>query len=413
MNPLFDRKLFVPDGEAHVMPDGRLYVYGSIDHSGSKTYCGEYYHVVSTDDPKLENWVDHGVSFATTPEYVGDLYAPGTHLYAPDALYKNNKYYLYYCTSTGAEGVAVSDSPAGPFGNPRPVKGVDGSGIDPAVFVDEDGSVYYFWGQFSLCGARMNDDLASIDESTLRTELLTEEEHGFHEGASIRKRGGKYYMAYTSVERGTARCIAYAMADAPLGPYRRCGVIVDNTGCDPSSWNDHGSIECYKGQWFVFYHRSSQNSYACRRMCAEKISFDENGLIKEAVMTTGGASGAVPAAQWFDGGRACRMGGFCVLPDEGGVEKLVMAQDNFCWRKWAKFGPLDFGSGVRGAQVQVSGHGTVRFTVENDREMFRVNVDADEFVTLDVNELAAVAGEHTVWAKFEGRDMALRGFRFV
>ena len=68
MNPLFDRKLFVPDGEAHVMPDGRLYVYGSIDISGSKTYCGEYYHVVSTDDPKLENWVDHGVSFATTPD---------------------------------------------------------------------------------------------------------------------------------------------------------------------------------------------------------------------------------------------------------------------------------------------------------------------------------------------------------
>ena len=92
MNPLFDRKLFVPDGEAHVMPDGRLYVYGSIDISGSKTYCGEYYHVVSTDDPKLENWVDHGVSFATTPEYVGDLYAPGTHLYAPDALHKDGKY---------------------------------------------------------------------------------------------------------------------------------------------------------------------------------------------------------------------------------------------------------------------------------------------------------------------------------
>ena len=196
MNPLFDRKLFVPDGEAHVMPDGRLYVYGSIDISGSKTYCGEYYHVVSTDDPKLENWVDHGVSFATTPEYVGDLYAPGTHLYAPDALHKDGKYYLYYCTSTGAEGVAVSDSPAGPFGDSRPVKGVDGSGIDPAVFVDDDGSVYYLWGQFTLSGAKLNADMASIDESTLQTDILTEEEHGFHEGASLRKYTGKYYLLH-------------------------------------------------------------------------------------------------------------------------------------------------------------------------------------------------------------------------
>ena len=410
MNPLFDRKLFVPDGEAHVMPDGRLYVYGSIDISGSKTYCGEYYHVVSTDDPKLENWVDHGISFATTPEFVGDLYAPGTHLYAPDALHKDGKYYLYYCTSTGAEGVAVSDSPAGPFGDPRPVKGVDGSGIDPAVFVDDDGSIYYLWGQFTLSGAKLNADMASIDESTLRTDILTEEEHGFHEGVSLRKHNGKYYLAYTSVERGTACCIAYAMSDNPLGPYKKCGVIVDNTGCDPQSWNDHGSIECFKGQWYVFYHRSSQNTLCNRRMCAEKIFFDENGLIKEAPMTTGGAAGAVSAYKPIDGGMACRVAGCCIVPDEGGVEKLIPAEAVHTWRRWAKFDSLDFGAGAKSVQLTARGRGTVLFAVENSAELCRIDVDSDDFTTCSAD--VAVSGEHCVWVRFLNGDVELRSFVF-
>ncbi len=410
MNPLFDRKLFVPDGEAHVMPDGRLYVYGSIDISGSKTYCGEYYHVVSTDDPKLENWVDHGVSFATTPEFVGDLYAPGTHLYAPDALHKDGKYYLYYCTSTGAEGVAVSDSPAGPFGDPRPVKGVDGSGIDPAVFVDDDGSVYYLWGQFTLSGAKLNADMASIDESTLQTDILTEEEHGFHEGASLRKYNGKYYLAYTSVERGTACCISYAMADSPLGPYKKCGVIVDNTGCDPQSWNDHGSMECFNGQWYVFYHRSSQYTLCNRRMCAEKIFFDENGLIREVPMTSGGPAGDISAFAPIDGGMACRVAGCCILPDDGGVEKLVSVEGIHTWRRWAKFGPVDFGAGAKKLTVQASGRGTLIFAVENSRELLRVAVHADDFAEYTADLTGEATGSHLLWVRFEGEDLAVRGF---
>ena len=64
MNPIFDRKSFVPDPEAHKMPDGRLYVYGSLDVSGRRGYCSREYKVFSTDDPKLENWTDHGISFS-------------------------------------------------------------------------------------------------------------------------------------------------------------------------------------------------------------------------------------------------------------------------------------------------------------------------------------------------------------
>ena len=63
MNPLLPRNFFIPDVEAHVMPDGRLYLYGSCDISGKKEYCGTEYRVFSTDDPQLSRWTDHGVSF--------------------------------------------------------------------------------------------------------------------------------------------------------------------------------------------------------------------------------------------------------------------------------------------------------------------------------------------------------------
>ena len=61
MNPALPRNHFVPDGEAHKMPDGRLYVYGSYDVSGAQTYCSDVLHVFSTDD--MAHWTDHGVAF--------------------------------------------------------------------------------------------------------------------------------------------------------------------------------------------------------------------------------------------------------------------------------------------------------------------------------------------------------------
>ena len=147
MNPLFPREIFIPDGEARWMPDGRLYVYGSMDLPGDPQYCSNRYHVFSTED--MEHWKDHGVSFQAGMREGAMLKKPVT-LGGPDCVYKDGKYYLYYCTSGTGEGVAVSDTPYGPFEDPSFIKHADGDGIDPAVFVDEDGQAYYYWGQFHL-----------------------------------------------------------------------------------------------------------------------------------------------------------------------------------------------------------------------------------------------------------------------
>lgn len=303
MNPILPKQYFIPDVEAREWKNGRLYLYGSFDIGGDTSYCSGKYHVFSSDD--LENWTDHGPSFDLSRSH-----CPGAErLYAPDCFHKDGKYYLFYCADDGSEGIAVCDSPEGPFDNGVAVDGADRDGIDPAVLLDDDGSSYYFWGQFELRGARLSEDMISLDENTIEIRILTEEKHGFHEGASIRKRNGIYYLVYTDISRGRATSLAYATSETPLGPYKKRGIIIDNTGCDPETWNNHGSIAEFNGKWYVFYHRSSQASRFSRRVCMEPIEFREDGSIDEVEMTTQGVSGPINATQTVDAYRACFLSG--------------------------------------------------------------------------------------------------------
>ncbi|RPJ37497.1 MAG: carbohydrate-binding protein, partial [Chloroflexi bacterium] len=190
-----------------------------------------------------------------------------------------------------------------------PVEGANGDAIDPAVLVDDDGQVYYYWGQFNLRGARLRPDMKSIDPETLRTDLITEAGHGFHEGASLRKINGVYYLVYTDISRGRATCLGYATGPTPFGPFTKRGIIIDNAGCDPHSWNNHGSIAQFRGQWYVFYHRSSQATNFNRRVCAEPIRINPDGSIAEVEMTTQGISGPLSPHAELEAWRACLLSG--------------------------------------------------------------------------------------------------------
>ena len=93
MNPLLPELCFMPDAEAHVMPDGRLYLYGSWDKSGCGDYCSDVMHCFSTDD--MVHWTDHGVIFQNNPEtFHGIPWSKKPVLYAPDAIHRGGKYYL-------------------------------------------------------------------------------------------------------------------------------------------------------------------------------------------------------------------------------------------------------------------------------------------------------------------------------
>ena len=307
INPILPIQHFVPDVEARQWADGRLYLYGSYDISGRTSFCSWEYRVFSSAD--LVEWQDHGESLRSAPPAAG-LDWTDAPLFAPDCIYHNGRYYLFFCTAGNREGVTESASPAGPFTNAGPIEGADRDAIDPTALVDDDGEVYYYWGQFHLRGARLRPDLHAIEAETLQTHLLTEADSGFHEGASIRKRNGIYYMVYADISRdGKPTSLGYATSDSPLGPFTKRGIIVDNAGCDPQTWNNHGSIAQFNGQWYVFYHRSSQGSMFNRRVCVEPIHFGADGSIAEVEMTTQGAGKPLVPTAWIEAWRACLLSG--------------------------------------------------------------------------------------------------------
>jgi hypothetical protein len=349
-NPIVPAGIYIADPSAHVWSDGKLYVYGSRDESPDY-YCSHSYHVLSSDD--LMNWEISSESFASRGPNDQVPYSDEP-LYAPDVQYHDGQYYLYYCMPDrqSAEGVAVSDSPTGPFLNGTPIELGPYNQIDPCVFIDDDGQAYYVWGQFDAKMAMLNSNMTELDSNTVVDEVVTEKDHHFHEGAQLIKRNGIYYLVYADLSRGGApTCIGYAVAESPMGPYEYGGVIVDNKFSDPRVWNNHGSLVEFKGQWYVFYHRATNGTVSMRKACVEPISFEEDGSIPEVQMTSQGAAGPLDAFVEIDAARACLLTGnvrvSTIAPDR---EALAQVQHE----DQAAFKFLDFKSGADRITMRVS-----------------------------------------------------------
>ena len=307
LNPIAPPGLYIADPEVRQMPDGRVYVYGSRDEPGN-AWCSRSYNVLSSSD--LVNWSVEQFSFATD--------GPGKQvdytdriLYAPDCIHHNGKYYLYYCLAGGGddEGVAVSSSPYGPFRDGKVIEGI--KGIDPSVFIDDDGQAYLFWGQGYAKGAKLSKDMLSI-EGAVHDSLLTYETHFFNEGSSVRKRNGIYYFVYGShSQHGESNCatLDYATATSPLGPYTYRGVIIDNWGSGRNLVNNHGCIVEINGQWYIAYHRPTHASATMRKACLEPIIFNPDGTIPQVEMTTQGIGGPISPLYRMDAASACLMSG--------------------------------------------------------------------------------------------------------
>ncbi|BAX78472.1 family 43 glycosylhydrolase [Labilibaculum antarcticum] len=305
-NPIVPAGMYIADPEAHTWQDGKIYLYGSRDES-DEYWCSYKHHVLFSDD--LKTWSIAENAFASKGENDQVDYHDKL-LFAPDCAYKNGTYYLYYCSpgKTLTEGVATSKSPLGPFTAGKQIKGPNQ--IDPAVLVDEDGQGYYFWGQGKPKVARLKANMCEIDSSTITLPLDEAGNKAFHEGSSIRKIGAWYYFVFADDSReNRPTCLGYAMSKSPMGPFEYKGVIIDNMGCDPSVWNNHGSIELFNDKCYVFYHRSTHNSQKFRKACIEPITINADGTISEVEMTTQGALQALPAGNLMQAERACLLSG--------------------------------------------------------------------------------------------------------
>jgi len=312
-NPFLPLWEYIPDAEPYIFEDPdkpgeyRVYIYGSHD-SRKSDYCGLEQVLWSAPVNDLNNWRFDGIIFESKTDANGDWLNPngvGDVLFAPDIVESigedGRKTYYFYPNnqSEGRKGmIAKSNRPDGPFEvcnwnpeNPKETVGV--LGFDPAVFIDDDGKVYGYWGFQESWGAELvPNTMATIKNGTkavkdMVSNLHQEGEFRFFEASSMRKIKDKYVLIYSRWTAdgefglpGSNYTLAYAYSDHPLGPYTYGGTIIDGRGRDTDeegnviftaspSGNTHGSILQIDDQWYVFYHRQTgTNEYARQAMVA-------------------------------------------------------------------------------------------------------------------------------------------------
>ncbi|MEM6643875.1 MAG: family 43 glycosylhydrolase [Bacteroidota bacterium] len=405
-NPITPPGIFIADPEAHLWNDGRLYIYGSRDESDDY-WCSHSYHVLSTED--LVNWQLDMDVFASNGarDQVPDH---DKLLFAPDVAFKDGSYFLYYCSpgDPKTEGVATSKFPTGPFTNGKQIMGA--WGIDPAVLIDYDGQGYYYWGQGNAKVARLKTNMIEIDTSDIRTPLDAAGAKAFHEGSSIRKVGDWYYLVFADDSRqGRPTCLGYAMSKSPLGPFEYKGIIIDNFGSDPSAWNNHGSIELFDDQWYVFYHRPTNNSRKFRKACVEPIYFREDGTIKEVEMTTQGALGKpLKAKGLHQAESACLLqGNVCIKTDftsDLPVDRLAAIKSG----DWAAYKYIDFSEAVTSFRIKTrqSTGGTVELRLGSPSGVLIATCSIQPSQDDQVSEVSLskyTNGVHALYLVFRGQ----------
>ena len=222
-------------------------------------------------------------------------------LWAPAAVEKDGKYYLFFGGNdvhpgeVGGIGVAVADKPQGPFkdliGKPLINDIVNGAQpIDQFVFQDKDGTYYMYYGGWGHCNiVKMADDFKSIvpfPDGTMYKEVTPK---GYVEGPFMFIRDGKYYFMWSEGGWGGPHYrVAYAIADSPFGPFERKGVILQQDPEVATGAGHHSVLHNPKSdKYYIVYHRRplGSNKRDNRVTCIDEMHFAPNGDILPVKMT--------------------------------------------------------------------------------------------------------------------------------
>ncbi|GAA2274295.1 glycoside hydrolase family 43 protein [Glycomyces scopariae] len=285
---------------APLVHNGRVYLYTGHDEDGSTWFTMKEWRVWSSDD--MVNWTDHG-----SPLNIDTFAWARQDAWAGQAVERNGKFYWYVpvvndATGRMAIGVAVADSPTGPFRGAigRPL--VENGEIDPTVFIDTDGQAYLYWGNPNLWYVKLNADMVSYSGSATRIQLTTQ---GFgtrpggtdrptlyEEGPWVYKRGSLYYMVFAA--QCCSEFIAYSTAPGPTGPWTYRGTIMPTQG---GSFTNHAGVIDFEGSSYFFYHNGALPGGGgfTRSVAVERFAYNGDGTFPTINMTSAGApqSGAL------------------------------------------------------------------------------------------------------------------------
>lgn len=391
-NPYLPSWEYIPDGEPRVFGD-RIYVYGSHDRKDSIDFCDYKLKVWSAPVSDPTKWVCHGDIFRSRDGHdsPSDVDWTDELLFAPDVVERGGKYYLYAYIVNAKGCVAVADRPEGPFRllsryeYDIPNHYDNGTFIDPGVLVDDDGRVYIYCGYQGSYMCELKDNMYEAVPGSYKLDIIpTAEPHRFFEACSPRKINGTYYLIY-SPQRGS--CLDYAISDSPTGPFTYRGTIIDN-GIDFPGGNDHGSVCCVNGQWYIFYHRMTNGTIMSRRGCVERIEILPDGTIPQVEMTSLGFEESLNPYDFTQADTACVLKGGCYITETSVFERPIVNVTDGCVMGWKYF---DFGEDFASKTMQI------RLKLRGTGSRGRVHVrldseDGEELGTVDFAEDSGTAG---------------------
>ena len=295
-NPIV-KHIYTADPAAAVFDD-TVYVYTGHDEAGinDSNYVMDDWHAFSSKD--LVNWTDHGevlslddFTWASADAWAGQIIKRGDH------------YYWYVPVNNDDDGwfgigVAVGDSPTGPFHDAighalvtdsmTPNETLD---IDPTVFIDKDGQAYLYWGNATDSGiikmAKLKSNMIELDGDI--ESIDTDQVPAFTEAPYLHERNGIYYLSYAA---SWPERIDYSTADNPMGPFTYQGTILNAD--DVSSPTSHQSIIQYHDQWYLVYHNADlpDGGEYRRSVAIDKLYYDDAGNIEKVIPTEAGVGTA-------------------------------------------------------------------------------------------------------------------------
>jgi hypothetical protein len=290
-NPIVSH-VYTADPAALVVGD-TLYLYTGHDEapSGGTNFVMRDWHVFSSKD--AVNWRSHGPRLS-----LANFSWAGANAWAGEVEARNGRYYWYVPVDGNGPGwmnigVAVGDSPTGPFtdaiGGPLISDSTPNSSalnIDPTVFVDDDGQAYMYWGSFwAPRMVRLQSNMTALNGPVMTPQGLTD----FWEAPWMFKRDGVYYMAYASnagagcVTSSSFACIRYATASNPLGPWTHRGIVLGQV----TSTTNHPAIASFGGQWYMIYHTADAAGGGSfrRSVAVDRLTFNADGTIRPVAQT--------------------------------------------------------------------------------------------------------------------------------
>ena len=298
-NPII-QTIYTADPAPMVYKD-TVYLYTGHDEDKSTWFTMKDWRCYTSTD--MVNWTDRG-----SPLSLKDFSWAKKDAWAGQCIPRNGKFYWYvpmnHETLGMSVGVAVSDSPTGPFKDAlgKPLVHSGNGDIDPTVFIDNDGQAYLYWGNPYLKYVKLNEDMISYSGDVVTVPLNKEgfnvrfkdvdkRPSAYEEGPWFYKRKNLYYMHYAA--GGVPEHLAYSTSKSATGPWVYRDTVMRIIGKGGAFTNHPGVID-YKGKSYFFYHNGALPGGGgfTRSVCLDEFQYNKDGSIPRITPTKEGVKSA-------------------------------------------------------------------------------------------------------------------------